>query len=305
MKTLAGLFCGLMLIVGMAAYTQSVPMGALPSNSTVVTVPPPNGAWKLCGDTTISSGCVPSTSTVAYDFSGNGNNGTWAGTQSGTSFWYSASTYSLPYMGYFDGTNNVVSATPPTGVSSVTVNFWMNLSSFPASGAGLPVYWGDQTANGVGVSIGANGTACGNGHYLTMYLAGHSCAGSPSYLLSLGTLYMVTFQYSAGTTAMYVDGSLVGGGSFTWGTPNPNTIFIGNGSATGANWVNGSIGLVQFYNSILSAGQISTLYSTQVELFYPKLFDTNKPAWAWMHEDMRNMIRRLDGKQSIFSHRTA
>ena len=42
------------------------------------------GEWKLCGDTSATSGCVASSSTMAYDSSGYGLNGTWSGTAGGT-----------------------------------------------------------------------------------------------------------------------------------------------------------------------------------------------------------------------------
>lgn len=80
------------------------------------------GVWHLSGN--------------PNDSTGNANNGTWTGTASGSSTYYSAGTIG-PYAGYFDGSTDYLTGTFPSVNSSTgaanTVSFWMNWNGATAA----------------------------------------------------------------------------------------------------------------------------------------------------------------------------
>jgi Concanavalin A-like lectin/glucanases superfamily len=240
------------------------------SSSTLV------GQWNLCGDTSSGSGCAPTASTVVYDSSGNGNNGAWNGTQSGTSDWYSAATNLLPYGGHFQGTNDYVSV-PDAGVlhvaSAFTVSFWLDLA-------------GGGTYNAT-VTKTSGGTACPFDSWITSGGAGYFYVGNgTSYTLlnfsiSTGSWDYVDYVYDGSNITVYVNGSVVAGptsaGMSLADCGTPLRVGSRNDNAT---FLDGNLNYVQLYNVALTSGQISTLYSMQAFLVDPTRRDPRERALA-------------------------
>lgn len=107
---------------------QTYPSPGPGRNLAATGLPSPIAALNICGDTTGSSACTPSSSTSVRDSSGNGHDGTWSGTSCGTSYNYSAASNGLPYAGCGNGTDTHISLANPSTLgrnSTVTLSIWV------------------------------------------------------------------------------------------------------------------------------------------------------------------------------------
>lgn len=228
---------------------------------------PPKGLWKLCGDSSFTSGCVPTASTAAYDSSGNGYNGTWSGTAAGTTAWYSANTAPPPpYVGTFNGSDNLVDTTYPTNtLTPLSMCAWIYHTHTNSSGTDIPFSrmetfhnswdgWfmgiGDTTA---GFDVVSNGNFYGSGS---------------------GTIALNTWEFicgtddNAGNAKLYINGVLASSGTYPAGpTVYSWTVEIGNGGPftggvpSGGHPFTGSVSRVSVYNQALTAAQIAAIYA--------------------------------------------
>jgi hypothetical protein len=214
----------------------------------------PIAYYKLCGDTSSSSGCVPSASTTVYDSGSGGHNGTWSGTQSGTSDWYSAGS-AQPYAGAFDGSTDSISTAPGISPPEMTVVAWVKASAF--ANAYNSVFSNEDSAGGATLLVKSNGT-------LAIYLSGSNQAsidydGAGSHTLTTGQWNCLAFTYrSGGPLVGYVNGVV----DDTVATTSAGLLSTSRATNIGASYFSGrlwsgEIGSVQIYSSALAPGSIA------------------------------------------------
>lgn len=236
----------------------------------IVSVPAPALQWNLCGDITGISGCVPTVSTVAYDSSGNGSNGTWAGTQSGTSFWYSATAFTLGYTGVFDGTDNQVSVANNSTIqfpaSSYTVVAWINPTSLSNSYNGI-------VTKGLGSGSAFQNSYIKSTGKIAVYIensTGNACDydGSGTNTLVTGTWYMFAYTVSYASPTLlkgYINGSLDGSATcinlLDSGTGNTGALYVGQDNQFSSRRMHALINRVALYSGALTQPQLAAIYS--------------------------------------------
>jgi hypothetical protein len=193
------------------------------------------------------------TGTIAYDSSGNGNNGTISGAQwtsgiSGTALQFGGSSMvSVP--------DN--SALRPT---TVTVEAWIYADNFQASNFGMIATKEYSTMASYRMQLhSTNGTV----QFVTSNSWGSECVGST--VLTNGQWHQVDGVWANGTLKVYVDGNLDGSGARA-GTPAYSTdpLQIGYASNTG-NPFSGKIDEVKIFNYELTADTILAHYNTGIQ----------------------------------------
>jgi hypothetical protein len=196
---------------------------------------------------------------TALDSSGNGNNGTWYGSQTGTSGYYSAG-YSQQWAGQFDGSTDYIDLGVPSALeiySSLTISAWVYSTTIYGSAAQFVVAKDFSTgARGFGIGISNSG-------YLYIEVNGSAVLSSSGPVIGgTNVWHQIVVTNDGGTWTGYVDGTSVG--SASPGTPSANTAahwHIGNRAYVGvSNNFAGRIEDVLIYNSVLTAAQVSQLY---------------------------------------------
>jgi hypothetical protein len=212
------------------------------------------GWWKLCGDTSASSGCAASSGTAVYDSSGYGDNGTWSGTAAGSTGYYSAGN-SQPWAGTFNGTNDTIScgtnlaALQFSSAQSFSVSAWVYLSSTIsgwhtvfANSRNLSPYWGLWLNTGQTVNFNIGGT--------TLTTSSGISIGSWHHLVGVST--------AGNAFRVYVDGSLAATGGVPPAATGAGACTIGGDSVS--EYFSGRIQSVRVYNRALSAAEIAQMY---------------------------------------------
>ena len=189
--------------------------------------------------------------TIAIDQSGNGNNGTWAGTQAGTSGYYSAGN-NQSYAGYFDGSTDYVNVATSSNLPTAdfTIAAWVNRSSSCNGGSYCNVF----ATNYIRMDTVPNSSQINFASALGGSL-------NPSGLTN--ETYDFLVGEIAGTAAsFYVNGQLVASG-----TMNVTTTVVARIGMDGLSGIGGydpfpgTIQNVRFYNRALSSAEIMALYN--------------------------------------------
>ena len=207
------------------------------------------GWWKLCGDTSASSGCTPSSSTTVYDSSGYSHNGTWQGTKSGdqAGTYYSSGAQVGPYAGYFDGTDNGVSMTG-TAASHYTLFLWFEQGTLESGERELLF----TNANGPTISV--------PGTHKILYYDSYSANLTSTSTITAGQWYCVAITFDGTYRTLYVDGAIQGsplnGGAHALTTSSTWTIGWFSGQSR---WLDGEVNDVRVYNRALGAGEIAAM----------------------------------------------
>ena len=264
----------------------------------VVPSPAPVSYWSLQGDTTAVSGCVPTSSTLAYDSGGGGNSGTWYGTAGGSiaGTYYStiSGRTSATKAGFFDGSTTGVNAGSSSTLlpASITVIAWVYGSSFPDSYNSIVSF--ETSAAGGGsytILVKSSGKLA---VYLTLGAGIVSYDGSGVYTLSANTWYPVAFTFSTasgliGYVGPNVDATVTTSYAFN---PNPTANFlIGDSFFSGRRWT-GYINDVGVWNTALTQSQIASIEAIQAFNVIPELRPLNRPVWAYGAAEERLMFYR-------------
>lgn len=191
---------------------------------------------------------------TAVDLSGNGNNGTWNGTQAGTSGYYSPG-YNHVWAGQFDGSTDYIDLGNPAILTAnyITVACWVKPSSFPSfttplsriASNGAPAWEIFTQNNQVGAEVDNGST------YASVQ------TGS---ILSAGIWTHVAFTYDGNTLTLYVNGALQSTAPLT-GTIAITTVDALIGKRWDGNYFPGEIDDVQIYNIAVTAAQVNQLYT--------------------------------------------
>jgi hypothetical protein len=189
---------------------------------------------------------------IAYDYSGNNATGSWSGTATGTSGYYSPGKIGS-WSGAFDGSSTYISL-PTMGLSNVTMSAWFQPQTIPGSyqtivslegsvgyfrfdqlGSNIFLYWNDAGGNH---DIGTYTITPGQWYYILASKNGNS---------------LTYYINGAANTSNSINGVI---GTSSFGNK------IGARSTTGANYYfSGLIDDVRVYNRALSAAEIQALYN--------------------------------------------
>jgi len=187
------------------------------------------------------------TDSTAYDYSGNGNVGTWSGSTP-----YYAGGKVGSYAGDFGGANTVttLSSSPPTiGSANFSIFAWITLS-VSGSRYGIISYGSGTTDEGTNLYVGSNEVA--------FDLSG---AGGPhsTAVVNNGAWHLVGMTNVGGTIQIYVDGQPSGSSQVMSPNIQSGPSLIGEDKA--AYFWSGLIDDVRIYNRALSAAEIAAMYN--------------------------------------------
>jgi hypothetical protein len=211
--------------------------------------------WKLCGDTSASSGCNASNATAVYDSSGNGNNGSWSGTAAGSTGYYSAG-HAGPWAGYFNAANDSISVNAASSINlsgSMTITAWIKTATTVRTSIVVGGYSGSQ---GYGFGIGAWNCTPSVGNLA--FLAGGTWHCSTA-TVNDGNWHLIAVSLVSGSSInFYIDGALSQTNAYTSGI----AAYAGNvgiGYEPGNPYFPGQIEDVRIYDRPLSAPEIAAL----------------------------------------------
>jgi prepilin-type N-terminal cleavage/methylation domain-containing protein len=194
--------------------------------------------------------------TVAYDASGNGDNGTW----SGTAPYYTGGKVGS-YAGYFNGgSGGTVSIGNPNVlqvVGSITVLAWINEATLAQGYTRIIANYVGGSTNAGPLHIDANPGTAGT----------FSCNGvGSSIFITAGTWNYIACVVTPSSIIDYGNGIVVGSttGSFSLSYTNGWPWRIGSdGTSTAQDIFSGSIAEVRIYNRALSPEEIMALYTSE------------------------------------------
>ena len=194
--------------------------------------------------------------TISPDRSGNGNDGTWAG--SGTHY----STGKVGgYAAQFNGTDDWI-IMPPSSVlaaNDITMLIWVNIAAQPATHTGI-------ITNKNGAAYGINLAINSNMNFESFVSDGSS--GTYFYASAPGTSginawhYLAVTHSSAGSNKIYYNGLYRASLDKAIGYQSTDDkVAIGAFYNPGNLKINGYIDEVRIYNRVLSAAEIAALYN--------------------------------------------
>lgn len=214
-----------------------------------------------------STGGVPTNGLVGYwplnegsgstaiDASGNGYNGTWNGTQTGTSGYYSSG-YNQTWAGTFDGVSDYINTgnNAPLITGAFTSAAWVKSNNF-ANWEDI-VDKGSQYLRNSEIALSQTTGA----PYVSFTQSGSykSCIATGSY--STGIWYFVVGTYDGSNERIYVNGVLSNTCAVTGNQDTSSDARI-IGEIAGMDYFSGLIENVRIYNRALSAAEIQTIYN--------------------------------------------
>jgi len=258
------LYISVMLVLLLPCYGQHV------IKHKVFTPPTPLGQWNLAGCTTSGSGCTPSSSTTAYDQTGNGYAGTWQGTDpnpGGPTYWYGAGLINQ-YAGLFDGSTNGVFLGTSAGLlapfasQSISLSCWFKANNV----VGSTILIGQAKSIGSGNSSMYIYGAVGNPIRAAAQNASSTTVTAISAAnITYGTWHLVVATYDGAHVILYYDGNQVDsevqtGNLKSIASTYQPSIGAGDNAGTVANPFNGVIGPCGVYSTVLTATQAQQMY---------------------------------------------
>jgi len=258
------LYISVMLVLLLPCYGQHV------IKHKVFTPPTPLGQWNLAGCTTSGSGCTPSSSTTAYDQTGNGYAGTWQGTDpnpGGPTYWYGAGLINQ-YAGLFDGSTNGVFLGTSAGLlapfagQSISLSCWFKVNN--VAGDFLLI---GQAKNSGSSSIsmyiyGAYNTPI---RAVTQNASSTVVTASSAANITSGIWHLAVATYDGAHVILYYDGNQVDsevqtGNLKSIASTYQPSIGAGDNAGTVTNPFNGVLGPCGVYSTVLTATQAQQMY---------------------------------------------
>lgn len=192
------------------------------------------------------------------------SNGSYTGT--------SLSAYKPTLVASFNGLNGVITITGP-GVNVNGTQAFTQVVWFEPLRAPTDLYSGLVSENGVcpdgSEALFINSSDSVTTEY-TLFRTDHSnsCTTNnpPPFNTPLGSYYQYVFVFNGTGASVYGDGALLGGNNPAGATLDnlwayANVITIGGEPENGVRYFSGKIANVQLYHTVLSASQVSQLYS--------------------------------------------
>jgi len=186
---------------------------------------------------------------TSYDYSGNNATGSWAGTATGTSGYYSPGKgKGYTWAGSFDGSTDYVNTSfsySLTPASNFTWTAWVNLTTLVAN---TTLIGNRSGSSGGWAEIGGSG----------FFQYGTGNIFSPT--ISTSTWELITVTKSASAFAYYLNGALVNTASNNTTISNM-PFYIGEDKNAVGSGATGLIDDVRVYNRALTAAQIAAMYA--------------------------------------------
>jgi len=234
---------GLLLVfVPLILYTFAL----VPHTSAAVLKKPPNNLG-LVGYWSMNEG----TSTVAGDFSGNGNSGTltnMASPPTATSGWTSQGKRGNALN--FDGVDDKVSFSGVALTNTNTVAMWIYPTDLNIQGSAFGTLFSQDTTNGLFYRFGGN---------TIRYI---SSGADSNTSITANTWHHVAVTSNAGSVTYYLDGVADGTASGATGYTADSM-----GSDTNLDTFDGKIDEVRVYNRVLTAAEVQYLYKSGATQF--------------------------------------
>ena len=193
----------------------------------------------------------PGSGTTWTDLSGNGNTGTL---ESGVGF-------DSDYGGSlsFDGTDEYATGNITLGITNVSINCWVNISTTSKKGAFLKVGGG---ATGYAIGVG-NDTMDSNGNEIIGLFPNIRWIET-NINYGTGWKYVTLVLNASSVPSIYVNSILIGSYSGTNPISPTSFYYIGRNigdEPTGARAFNGNISQVSIYNRALTASEVEQNYN--------------------------------------------
>ena len=197
----------------------------------------------------------PGTGTTINDLSDNGLDGTMSNI-----------TFTSPYF-IFNGSSSQVSvadnALLEPGSGDWSIEFWVNHTVIAGASRILIA----KTDGGNAADWGYGLRTVSNGNTFMEIGNGSTSITTPTSTLSINTWYQVVGVWTnvaSNSLALYINGSLIGSNSHSFGSVRNTTSPLYLGSFNGgqfAQWLNGRMGVVRMYSSALTASQVLQNYN--------------------------------------------
>jgi hypothetical protein len=193
----------------------------------------------------------PGTGTTWTDLSGYGNNGTLVNGVGYTADNGGALT--------FDGVDDYVTGNITLGITNVSINCWVNISTTSKKGAFLKV---GEGAAGYATGVGNNVMDVNGNEIIAVFPGIRWIDTNTNY--GTGWKYVTLVLNASSVPSIYVNSTLIG--SFPGNTPNSpgNAYYIGRSvgdEPVGVRAFNGNIAQVSIYNKALTASEITQNYN--------------------------------------------
>ena len=206
-------------------------------------ITPPFRSYGLVGYWPLDEG----SGTIAYDFTGNGNNGTLTNGPTWTSGIVASNALSFSGSSYVTVGNASV-LNPGTQVS---IAAWVNFGTQAQSWAGIVSKADASNAHGYDLRVGgAHGTTS-------------TLSGDPNAIINNGTWTFLVGTYNGQTVSLYVNGVLTATSQYGAGIANNGTSLNIGADGTATFSMVGSVDDTRIYNRALSAVEIKALYSAE------------------------------------------
>ncbi len=196
---------------------------------------------------------------VAYDNSGQGNDGTWSGTPSSASNTYYTTSAIGRVAGHFNGTDNSLTiGTRPAYqfTGPFTLSAWVNSTS-----NGTIVSMQDQGENGYNLAM-----IYGILRFCTYANTSETCVGGGSYPMANPAWTYFTAVFDGSQICVYANGVFLNSRSAASPTPSTGPLTFGIAQRGGYVDLTGSLVDLRVYSRALSTTEISGLYDTAVGL---------------------------------------
>jgi prepilin-type N-terminal cleavage/methylation domain-containing protein len=191
------------------------------------------------------------TGTVAYDYSGGNATGSWNGTPSGSSGYYSVGKIG-PYGGSFlASASNYISTGYQYSLTSASNFTWSGWMNYASSGTANTTIIGNRfSTGGTWIKITPSGFEYGNGMLMP-------------YTLPTSTWVMVTITKSGTGFTYYLNGTAVSSGTSAAAVTNEPFFVGGDPGYPGDGYINGQVDDVRLYTRALSAAEVKAMYASQ------------------------------------------
>ena len=162
--------------------------------------------------------------------------------------------------GVFNGTSSRLSGTPGYTVG-MSVSFWIKTSELTAN---MPITLFDVSGKGINIWGGV---------VYVQYANSNSSNAAANAIISSGVwTHVVGIFNTASSTSLYINGVLQSGTPVLNWVTTGTTPMIGSRGLLDA-FLNGSLDQIEYYNRVLTAGEVNTLY-TQTATKYSADFNT-------------------------------
>lgn len=157
--------------------------------------------------------------------------------------------------GSFDGSNDYVGlGTWDLTGGTRTISFWFNSTSNPSGLSDIRPFSGNY------YDIQFNGRSAGN-LSVSIYDSTFRDLLYPSSNFAAGTWYQITVTSDTNSLKLYVNGDLKTTNTTYTITSHSYNLNVGANYSGSAHWFNGGLDDIRIYNRVLSAGEVSQLYS--------------------------------------------